>query len=63
MFFPGWSGEGVRSALMTGQLHLGDVVASEEGLVRLYDRAVKALDADDAPDAANRADDAAPAKS
>lgn len=53
------SGEGVRSALMTGQLHLGDVVASEEGLVRLYDRALEALDAD----AANRADDAAPAKS
>ncbi|MFC5344284.1 hypothetical protein ACETK8_00270 [Brevundimonas staleyi] len=52
------SGEGVRAAIATGQLHLSDVVASEEGLVRLYDRALAKLDRD----ASNRTDDAAPAK-
>ena len=49
------SGQGVRASVMTGQLHLGDVVASEEGLLRLYDRALAALE----PDAAKRMDDAA----
>lgn len=55
-------GDGVRAALMTGQLHLGDVVASEEGLVQLYDRALLALDAEPEAAAAASADDAAPAK-
>ncbi|WGM32885.1 hypothetical protein [Brevundimonas sp. NIBR11] len=52
------NGTGVRAAIVTGQLHLGDVVASEEGLVSLYDRALAKLD----PDASKRMDDAAPAK-
>ena len=52
------SGQGVRAAIVTGQLHLGDVVTSEEGLVMMYDRALAKLD----PDASNRTDDAAPAK-
>lgn len=39
-------GDGVRAAIMAGQLHLGDVVAGEEGLVRLYDRALARLDPD-----------------
>lgn len=56
------NGDGVRAALVTGQLHLGDVVASEEGLVQLYDRALRALDASGQPDAATRADDAGSAK-
>ncbi|HEV7227776.1 hypothetical protein [Brevundimonas sp.] len=42
-------GDGVRAAIVSGQLHLGDVVAGEEGLVRLYDRALARLDPDDAP--------------
>jgi hypothetical protein len=42
-------GDGVRAALISGQLQLGDVVAGEEGLVRLYDRALEKLDPDGAP--------------
>ena len=42
-------GDGVRAAIVSGQLHLGDVVAGEEGLVRLYDRALARLDPDGAP--------------
>lgn len=53
------NGQGVRAAIATGQLHLADVVASEEGLVQLYDRALAKLD----PDASNRTDDAGSAKS
>ena len=57
------NGDGVRAALVTGELHLGDVVASEEGLVQLYDRALEALDAGSDAAAATRADDvAAPAR-
>lgn len=37
-------GDGIRAAIMAGQLHLGDVVAGEEGLVLLYDRALARLD-------------------
>lgn len=50
-------GEGVRAAVVMGQLHLGDVVASEEGLVQLYDRALIALGAEVPEPAATRADD------
>lgn len=56
------NGDGVRAALMAGQLHLGDVVAGEEGLVRMYDRALAALDAEPQAAAATSADDAAAAK-
>ena len=56
------NGEGVRAALGAGQLHLGDVVAGEEGLVRMYDRALAALDAEPEAAAATSADDAAAAK-
>jgi hypothetical protein len=52
-------GEGVRAAVLTGQLHLGDVVATEEGLVALYDRALIALGAEAPVPAATRADDEA----
>lgn len=55
-------GDGARAALVTGQLHLGDVVASEEGLVQLYDRALERLDAEPQSTAAPRTDDAALAK-
>ncbi|MBU1345698.1 MAG: hypothetical protein KKA16_01965 [Alphaproteobacteria bacterium] len=51
------TGQGVRAAAMTPQLHLGDVVASEEALVALYDRALIALDAETVAPAATRADD------
>lgn len=54
------SGDGVRAAVMAGQLHLGDVVAGEEDLVRLYDRALAALGAEPADPAATRADDEGP---
>lgn len=42
-------GRGVRAALVSGQLTLGDVVAGEEGLVQLYDRALARLDPNGTP--------------
>lgn len=37
-------GEGLRAGVTAGQLSLGDVVASEEGLMDLYDKALARLD-------------------
>lgn len=37
-------GESLRSGIIAGQLSLGDVVAGEEGLIRLYDEALARLD-------------------
>ena len=56
------SGEGVRAALLAGQLHLSDVVAAEEGLIQLYDRALGVLDAKTPAPAATRKDDGAAPK-
>ncbi|HEV2081468.1 MAG TPA: hypothetical protein VGR32_03335 [Brevundimonas sp.] len=53
-------GEGLRAGVVAGQLSLGDVVASEEGLIRLYDQALARLDPD-GETATPRTRDAAPA--
>lgn len=51
-------GDGVRSAVVAGQLSFGDLVAGEEVLVRLYDRALERLGGS-ASAATNRQDDGA----
>lgn len=50
------SGTGVRAAVMSVQLHLGDLVASEEGLIVLYDRALAQMGGEEAAAAASPGD-------
>lgn len=56
------AGRGVRAGITSTQLHLGDVVASEQALLEKYDQALAELDPQGRVPAARGPGDAAPPK-